>query len=303
MTLFSHPFRLSLTVALALPAFLAGCSSTPQPTTFAPLRYNYLSQINLNASRLEITDNTTTNPVEGDVGNRAPTPPAQALREMAQDRLAATSNNGSTAQFVIDRASILHETGGSLSGQMDVHLNILNPGGTQAAHAEAHVTRMLRPDPAKGDVDSQTNLYDITRDMMQNMNVELEFQIRHALRSWLVDAGGTPVGAAIQTQQLGAAGEAPTGNTTVEAPQSPTNPANAPTAIDTPKVDVPALSPPQVTVGATPTQTPAASSEPDAIFPAGEGGDDSSNSNKPKVLSPKAGFLKLPGSANTSSKN
>lgn len=295
MTLFSHPFKLSCAVALALPALLAGCSSTPQPTSFAPLRYTYLGQINLNASRLEILDNSTTNPVEGDIGPRAPTPPAQALRDMAQDRLAAASSNGSTAQFVIDRASILHETGGTLNGQMDVHLDILNPGGTQAAHAEAHVTRMLRPDPAQGDVDSQANLYDLTRDMMQNMNVELEYQIRSSLRTWLVDAGGTPVGSAIQTQQLG--GSAAT-NTPTDT-NSTTNPANAPVTVETPKVDVPALTTPTVTVGGTPSTAAKAvtNSEPDAVFPAGEG--DDTPASTPKIMSPKAGYLKLPGSSKT----
>lgn len=298
MTLFSHPFRLSFTVALALPALLAGCSSTPQPTSFAPLHYTYLSQLNLNASRLDIIDNTTTNPIEGDIGPRAPTPPTQALRDMAQDRLAASSNNGSTAQFVIDRASILHETGGTLNGQMDVHLDILNPGGTKAAHAEAHVTRMLRPDPAQGDVDSPANLYELTRDMMQNMNVELEYQLRSSLRAWLVDAGGTPVGAAIQTQQLGGVNTAPP----TEA-SSTTNPDNAPTQIETPKVEVPTITPPTVTVGETPatTTTPApatpTTSEPDAIFPTGEG--DDSTPSTAKVMSPKAGYLKLPTSQKT----
>lgn len=75
MTLFSRPLRLSLTAALVLPALLAGCASEQQPTHFAPLRYDYLSQMNLNVSTLSVVDNTVTNPVPGDIGARAPTPP------------------------------------------------------------------------------------------------------------------------------------------------------------------------------------------------------------------------------------
>ncbi|OUJ04160.1 hypothetical protein [Acetobacter cibinongensis] len=314
MTLFSRPLRLSLTAALVLPALLAGCAGDSKPVSFAPLTYDYLGQMHLNASTLNIMDNTQTNPIAGDIGNRAPTPPAQALRQMAQDRLAAGSSNGNTAQFVIDRASILHNAGGTLAGQMDVHLDILSPGSTQTAHAEAHVTSNLRPDPSKGDVDSQANLYELTRDMMQHMNVELEYQIRHSLSAWLVDAGGTPVGAAIQTQQLGAPGTtsaAPKGlsATAVTVPATAatstiptsTTPENAPITTPTvtmPKVDVPDITPPQVNVPDTSgvTQkaaTSVAPSEPDAIFPAG--GDDDSTAKPAKTMSPKAGYLKLPG--------
>lgn len=332
MTLFSRPLRLSLTAALVLPALLAGCASEQQPTHFAPLRYDYLSQLNLNVSTLSVVDNTVTHPVEGDIGPRAPTPPAQAVRQMVQDRLAAASNNGSTAQFVIDRASILHNSGGTLNGQIDVHLNILNPGGTQAAHAEAHVSSIVHPDLSKGDADRPANLYEITQNMMQRMNVELEYQVRHSLSAWLVDAGGTPVGSAIQTQQLGKPGEstpaavttpaatmvAPAtaaaastvpavtapASTTAEPASPTTEPANAP--ITTPKVDVPDITTPKVDVPSvdtphsTATPTPS-SSEPDPVFPAGEGDDSASPSEKPKTLSPKPSYLKVPTQKSTSS--
>lgn len=313
MPLFSRPLRLSLTAAIVLPALLAGCAGEQQPTHFAPLRYDYLSQMNLNVSTLSVVDNTVTHPVEGDIGYRAPTPPVQALRQMAEDRLAAASNNGSTAQFVIDRASILHNSGGTLNGQIDVHLNILNPGGTQAAHAEAHVTSTVHPDLSKGDADSPANLYEVTQTMMQRINVELEYQVRHTLSAWVVDAGGTPVGSAIQTQQLGKPGDAVpatsavlpaaaavTAPVTTPDPTSPTTvPANAPVTVETPKVDVPTITTPTVTVptaidttAATQPKAAPVSSEPDAIFPAGEG--DDTASTKQKALSPKAGFLKAP---------
>ncbi|MDN7353184.1 hypothetical protein [Acetobacter senegalensis] len=324
MTLFSRPLRLSLTAALVLPALLAGCASEQQPTHFAPLRYDYLSQMNLNVSTLSVVDNTVTNPVPGDIGARAPTPPVQAVRQMVQDRLAAASNNGSTAQFVIDRASILHNAGGTLNGQIDVHLDILNPGGTQAAHAEAHVSSTVHPDLSKGDADSPANLYEITQNMMQRMNVELEYQVRHSLSTWLVDAGGTPVGSAIQTQQLGKPGEstpatlaAPAAAATTQAVSSPTTstaepaspttePTNAP--ITTPKVEVPNITTPKVDVPGTEapqnTTAPAASpssSEPDPVFPAGEGDDSTSSTAKPKTLSPKPSYLKVPTTKSTTS--
>lgn len=103
MSLFSRPLRATCSVALLLPAFLAGCAGDKQPTHFAPLRYDYLSVMHLNAGTLEIEDATQQNPVAGDISANAPTPPAQALRQMAQDRLVAAGASG-TAKFVIDQA-------------------------------------------------------------------------------------------------------------------------------------------------------------------------------------------------------
>nr|WP_298797781.1 hypothetical protein [uncultured Acetobacter sp.] len=322
MSLFFRPLRATCSVALLLPAFLVGCAGDTQPTKFSPLRYDYLSVLHLNTSTLDVQDNTLQNPVVGDIGGRAPTPPVQALRQMAQDRLVAAGSAG-TAQFVIDRASILHNAGGVLSGQMDVHLVVLNSGGTQAARAEAHVSQTLRPDLSKGDADSQANLYELTNDMMQRMNVEFEYQIRSSMKDWLVDAGGTPVGSAIQSQSLDAPGTktgtaassvvpaAATGVTSAPALATPavSTPEVTTPTITTPTVAMPTITTPDVSVpdATSSTTLPANSpvpdapasnasakaSEPDPVFPAGED-DDASSSSTPKTHSPQPGVLQLP---------
>ncbi|AQT04358.1 hypothetical protein [Acetobacter persici] len=332
MSLFSRPLRATCSVALLLPAFLAGCAGDKQPTHFAPLRYDYLSVMHLNAGTLEIEDATQQNPVAGDISANAPTPPAQALRQMAQDRLVAAGASG-TAKFVIDQASILHNAGGVLVGQMAVHLVLLNSGGTQAARAEAHVSQTMRPDLSKGDADSPANLYELTSDMMQRMNVEFEYQVRNTMKDWMVDAGGTPVGSAIQSQSLDAPGAksstAAKAAAAAAVPAAATAPALATPAVTTPEVATPTITTPAVTVpaittpdvsepDATPsatvpenapstdtasgstkkTSTPSAkTSEPDPVFPAGEDDDSASSStgsSTPKVRSPEPGVLKLP---------
>ncbi|GAN68001.1 hypothetical protein [Acetobacter orleanensis] len=326
MSLFSRPLRATCSVALLLPAFLAGCAGDTQPTHFAPLRYDYLSVMHLNAGTLDIEDKTLQNPVPGDIGPNAPTPPAQALRQMAQDRLVAAGSSG-TAKFVIDRASILHNAGGVLVGQMAVHLELLNSGGTQAARAEAHVSETIRPDLSKGDADSPANLYELTKDMMQRMNVEFEYQVRKTLKDWMVDAGGTPVGSAIQSQSLdapgaktsaarkGAAAAIPVAATGLSSTPAFTTPAVTTPEITTPTVTVPTVTTPTVSVpDATPSATvpenapatdgtadsatpnraaPAQSSEPDPVFPAGEDNESAAPAT-PKVRSPEPGVLKLP---------
>ena len=45
-------------------------------------------------------------------------------------------------------------------------------------------------------------LYDMTRAMMDDMNVEFEFQARRALRDWLQSAEAAPAPAPVQQQDL-----------------------------------------------------------------------------------------------------
>ncbi|ARW09583.1 hypothetical protein NBRC3299_0698 [Acetobacter pasteurianus NBRC 3299] len=310
MMLFSRMRLSGLTAALLFPALLAGCADQKQPTQFAPLRYDNLSQINLNVNTLTLVDNTVTHPVAGDIGYKSPTPPVQALRQMVQDRLAAKGGitSANSAQFVIDRASILHEPGGTLQGQIDVHLDILNPDGSKTAHTEAHATQSLHPDPTE-DTESQANLYNVTKGMMDSINTELDTQVHRALGKWLVDAGGMPVEGAIQAQPLTSDGSPATATgagaaatqealspvsaaKTGQATSPVTVPENAP--IVAPSTDA-ATSSTTSSTEAKPAAAPKVQdTEPNAIFPAGEDDDSSSSSSSTKATSPKAGYLKLP---------
>jgi cell division septation protein DedD len=290
---FPRLFRSSVATAILLPALLAGCAQHSEPTQFAPLRYDYLGQMNLNVSSLSIVDRTATHPVDGDIGPESPTPPLQAVRQMAQDRLAArgTVDSANTARFVIDRASILHLPGGTLKGNVGVHLDILAPNGRRVASASAQASQSLHPDPS-GEVASPANLYAVTRDMMQTLNVEFEYQVHHSLSKWLVDAGGTPVGSAIQSQSL-------------NAQDGTAAPLPAPGATKTDAQALPAA-PAQsnaVAADAQPQPAPAATSaqdaEPNPIFPSGDEATPAAKTEKPRTLSPKAGFLTLPGKSAT----
>ena len=117
------------------------------------------------------------------------------------DRIGAGGSTG-RAVFVIDQASIT-QAGGGLSGVLAVHLDILRPEGGRAAYAEARVTRQATL-PRRADLPAA--LYDITRAMMDDMNVEFEFQARRALRDWLQSAEPVPAPAPVQQQELSAPG-------------------------------------------------------------------------------------------------
>ncbi len=322
MMLFPRMRLSHLVAALVLPAALAGCADEKQPTQFTPLNYEYLGQIHLNVTTLDVVDNSITNPEPGDIGYKSPSPPDQALRQMAADRLTASGNTAAatTAHFVIDRVFILHQPGGTLDGQMDIHLDLLNPEGKRVATASAQATQTLHPDPSQ-DVESPANLYEITKNMMQTINVEFEYQIRHSLSKWLVDAGGTPMNNAIQTQSLTGAPDAPpvagatpdansltelqpgiaapaatpaattqtTAGTTTDPASTQTSSAPSTGAAPTPAAAAPAATAPAV--------APAQDSEPNAIFPAGM--EDATTQTQTRTLSPKSGFLTLPSSAKT----
>ncbi|MBB2203896.1 hypothetical protein [Gluconacetobacter takamatsuzukensis] len=262
--------RLPMLLLLACPLLpLAACSDTPPPN-FAPMRYDYLPVLRLNVATINTVDNGQPGSVPGDISGRAPTPPDQALQHMAADRLMAAGSTGG-ATFTIDRASILHQPGGTLEGQMDVHLDVTSPNGQRQGYAEAHVRRTFSStaSDSDGNADSPANLYSITSQMMKDMNVELEFQVRHHLNDWLVDTAGTTP-SAIQQQQLG-------------LPGTPD-----PAAVAAPAAAAAAPAVPAAAPAAPPA--PAVPSEPNAIFPTG--GPEAAPA--PRMKSPQPGYLTLP---------
>ena len=181
--------RLWLVGVLVLPLAIGGCGGDePPPASFAPLHYEYLRQLRLNVGSIDVQDHST--PAgDGDVSSQAPTPPAQALVQMAHDRLFPAGLTGQ-AVFVIDQASIVRGSDGALNGQLAVHLDVLTADGARAGYAEARVARQHVPGSEEEELRSV--LYDMTKQMMSDMNVELEFQIRRSMSNWLVSGNVVP---------------------------------------------------------------------------------------------------------------
>ncbi len=178
---------------LALPLGLAACASdAPLRTSFPPLTYDYLLKLRLNVADVELSPP----PPPGPLDELDPVPPAQALLQMGRDRLVAGGSLG-RAVFVIDQAQILRIPNG-LDGTLSVHLDVQTSEGTRAGFAEARVSRRL---VGIGD-DLRGGLYDITQQMMQDMNVEFEYQVRRTLRDWLQEASTAPAPAAVERQPL-----------------------------------------------------------------------------------------------------
>ena len=178
---------------LLLPILAAGCGDDgPARTGFAPLTFGYLTPLRLNVAAIE----EAPPPPPGPLDDINPAPPAQALIRMAQDRLGAGGSLG-RAVFVIDDATITR-TGSVLNGTLAVHLDVLTSDGTRAGFAEARVSR--RAEGVGSDLPAA--LHDMTAQMMQDMNVEFEFQVRQSLREWLQEATTAPPPPTVEQQPL-----------------------------------------------------------------------------------------------------
>ncbi len=242
---------------------LAGCGDdTPPlaPQSFAPLHYEYLPKLRLNVGSVAVADHSL--PVSPqDVASSSPVVPAQALQQMARDRLFAVGNSG-TANFIIDQASIVREPSGALDGQLAVHLDLTAEGGKRTGFAEARVARQHVP--GSQPEDGSTNLYALTRQMMDAMNVELEYQVRQSLKPFVVEGAGTPPPVAAEPLAGG-----------VGAPQS---------AMPPPVAPPPAL--PPAAPDAQPVTPANAFQDPAELPPA-----------QPQQMSPPPGFLQPPQGA------
>ena len=191
-------------LVVAVPALLAACAGgAPAPASYAPLRYGYLPKLALNVGAIDVQD-ALPPPPPGDIADRSPETPAAALEQMAHDRLSAQGATGQ-AVFVIDQASIVRGPDGTLDGALKVHLEIDQPDGARSGYAEASVTR--QSSTTASSLPLRTRLYDLTKRMVDDMNVEFEYQTRRSLGPWMV-SNTAPVAAPVQQQPLPPAGTA-----------------------------------------------------------------------------------------------
>ncbi len=176
---------------------LAACSSPSKPRNFEPLTYDYLTPIRLNVASVEV-DNRFVPASRDEVSSQAPVPPSAALRQMANDRLKAFGTSGK-AVLVIKDASLVRN-GNEILGHMAVELDVYTSENQRAAFATAEVSQRR-----SGEItDLRGTLYDLTKTMMDRMNVELEFQARRSLRDWLLPDTPAAVPQAVQQQDLAA---------------------------------------------------------------------------------------------------
>ncbi len=185
---------------LLLPLLLAACAGgEPAPAqSFRPLDFSYLPQLRLNVARVEVVQRFVPSEVPPSVLQFDPVSPAGALRRMGRERLKAFGSAG-RAVFSVNNASLVQQ-GDVITGTFSVGLEIYTSNNTRAGFAEATVSRQ-RVGPVH---DMAADLYALTRQMMNQMNVELEYQIRRSLHDWLVAPGASA--APVRAEPLGMPG-------------------------------------------------------------------------------------------------
>lgn len=202
-----------LSASFALPLLLAGCGGDEGvPQSFPPLRYNYLAPISLNVANIQ-TDVRYV-PAQGgsNLDTTSPEAPLQALEQMVQDRLVA-GGSGGTAIVTINAAS-LNQVNDTVVGNISLRLTVSSADGRQRGFTDANVTRTrTMPDDTSPDA-LRAFLYAMTQDLVNAENVELEYQIRQNLPTWLVGGasaviGGPSAPTPVQAVPLGGPGSAP----------------------------------------------------------------------------------------------
>jgi hypothetical protein len=197
---------------------------------FPPLTYSYLPPLVLKVASLSVVDDYVPSPDTVALLAQDPAPPAETLLAMLRHRVVASGAPG-TGTVTIQNASV-HQVDSTLTGAMTVDVSVESPDGRSTGYAEATVSASrTAPDGDEGPDALQAALYDLTKQLMEDMNVQLQYQMQHNLSGWLswsptpgsVSTGYAPAGAGgpIQAAPLASPGS-------VAAPAAPGYPATAP---------------------------------------------------------------------------
>ncbi len=216
----SLPRRAALLALLATAACGGGGRSSSGPAeTFEPLVYDYLNPIRLNVAAVEVEPRVAPAASGRDVTAQDPAAPVATITRMAHDRLQALGPSG-RAVLIINDASIVRR-GDFYEGSFAVELDIYTSANIKAAFAEARVSGRRSVDSGET---VQSALYELTKSLMDQLNVELEYQVRRAMRDWLV-AAPTDETPPVEQQSLAP----PPGATAAPTPLAPPAPGALPT--------------------------------------------------------------------------
>jgi len=239
---------LSRRIFLLAPLAVAACADEA-PATYPPPSYDYLTKLELKVGRVEIDDSWVPRGAARRVDHLAPVTPREAMRRLAEDRLVAAGSAG-RAVFVIEDASIIRGPR-NYEASLAVRLDMADDAGNRIGQATARVVQ-LRPVRDGSERAVRDDLYAFVRDLMAEMNVEFEYQVRRALREALqATSGSAPAPAPVEAQSLDAPGEAPDQQAPVQVPPAPERP-DAPVTMSPPPAPLGAIPVPRAPTPLTP---------------------------------------------------
>lgn len=231
-------------LVFALPLLaLASCGSPKPAPNFQALDYSYLPPILLKVAQVNVVNNYVPTPMQAQLAALDPAPPADTLVTMLKQRLQPSGQPG-TATVTVQTAYV-DNVNGNVTGSMVVDINLASADGRSTGFTEASVSAtQTAPDSGKQD-DARAALYALTKQMMTQMNVQLQYQIQKNLPSWISwtnngaagAASGGNAGGAIQAAPLSALPGTATAPATGAATPAATAPAasvSAPAALAAP---------------------------------------------------------------------
>ena len=178
---------------------LAACQAPVLPPPIPELTYSHLEPINLDVGRIEIVEQYVPPLKAPNVEHEFHTPPATAMRQWVKDRLRAVGEIR-TARLVIKNASAIEtklETRGGLRGAftkdqserydvtLDVVLEVRGEDGAAVAFANAVVTRSKTVPEGLSLSERERVFHGMTESLMDEVNSELEKNIRQFLVQYL----------------------------------------------------------------------------------------------------------------------
>ena len=189
-SLFRH---MLLGVCLSAPFLLVGCGGDEGvPQNFPPLRYTYLAPLSLNVASIQTNIQYVPTQEGTSLDAMSPEAPIQAVQQMIQDRLVAAGGSG-TAIVTIDSAS-LNRVSDTVVGNISLRLTVTSADGRARGYTNANVSRTRTMPDDTSDAALRAFLYSMTQDLVNAENVELEYEIRQHLGTWLVGGGSAVIG-------------------------------------------------------------------------------------------------------------
>lgn len=187
-----------LLFAVAL-VILGACQNLPPPPIYPEFRFTQLPKIGLDVARIEVRQSYKSPLQAPNVEHQFPVTPAAAAARWAGDRLAAMGRAG-TSVFTIEDASATSERLPLIGGVrgtftreqserytagLRVRLEVENAGGLARGTASAHATRSqtLPEDISLNERDRA--FYLLTEQLINDLNAQLEANIRQHLQPLL----------------------------------------------------------------------------------------------------------------------
>ena len=200
-------------LALSPVALLAACAreAPPAPVEGPAISYRHLTPLRLDVASVEVDAGA---PLTGprDIGRELSPSAIEAVRIMGRDRLAALGAQGG-ARFSVTQAAIVPERlpaggglfaaqpGERLTGTFACRLDILDANGRRVAFCEAQTTRVRTTEQATP-ASRRNAAESLMRLAVFDLNTEFEFQLRRALRPYLVEGSGAAPAAPVEREAL-----------------------------------------------------------------------------------------------------